>query len=181
MRRDLEQALEQIRQGRTAETAKIVEQIKALPRDADGVFDLGGIDGVEEIKRMLYPVYAAYETECNKKEGYPDILQQMRVMDRRLQEQYDMYGAAVYMDMALGTLMYISQEIYESYRELMDLYKKNVRRFIKEFSGEGGLCSGTAPASGAEELFRESVRRACQKHILLEDKYERYCFVSHWQ
>lgn len=175
MKKELEQALEQVQQGETAKAEPVVARIKALPRDADGVFDLSGMDGAEEIKRALYPVYAAYETECNKKEGYPDILQQMRVMDRRLQEQYDKYEAAVYMDMALGTLMHISQEIYECYRELMDLYKKNVRRFIKEFCGEEGLCSGTAPAGGAEELFRESVRRACQKHILLEDKYERYC------
>ena len=122
----------------------------------------------------LYSVYAAYETDCNKKEGYPDILQQMRVMDARLQEHYDMQEAAAYMDMALGTLMYIDQQVYEYYRELMDLYKKNVRRFIEEFYGEGGLQPGAASAGKAEELFRESVRLACREHILLEDKYEMY-------
>ena len=104
MRTELEQAMELVQQGAVAETAKAVERIKALPRDEEGVFDLRGMEDAAEIKRMLYPVYAAYETDCNKKEGYPDILQQMRVMDARLKEHYDMQEAAVYMDIALGTL-----------------------------------------------------------------------------
>ena len=174
MKKELEQALEQVRQGETVKTAEIVERIKALPRDEEGVFDLSAVEGAQEAGRVLYPVYAAYETDCNKKEGYPDILQQMRVMDARLQEHYDMQGAAVYMDMALGTLRYIDQQIYEYYRELMDLYKKNVRRFIKEFYGEEGLQPGEAPASEAEAMFRKTVRLACREHILLEDKYGMY-------
>lgn len=172
MKKDLEQALEQIRQGRTAETAKIVEQIKALPRDEEGVFDLSGLEDASKIRRILYPVYAAYETECNKKEGYPDILMQMRVMDQRLQEQYDRLEAAQYMNMSLRTLLHISQEIYECYRELMDLYKKNVHRFIREFYGEAR--SEAAPADVAESLFTESLMVACKEHILLAEKYEMY-------
>ncbi len=175
MKRELEQALEQARQEQARETAQIVEQIKALPRDEDGVFDLSSVDEGQEVKRVLYPVYAAYETECNKKEGYPDILAQMRVMDARLQEHYDMREAAVYMDMALGTLTYIDQQIYEYYRELMDLYKKNVRRFIREFYGESGPVAGEEPEGQARVMFREGVRRACREHILLEDKYGIYC------
>lgn len=175
MRKELEQALEQVRQGETAKTAEIVERIKALPRDEDGVFDVSAMEEGQDARRALYSVYAAYETECNKKEGYPDILQQMRVMDARLQEHYDAQAAAAYMDMALRTLMYIDQQLYEYYRELMDLYKKNVRRFIKEFYGESGLQSGTASVGEAEAAFRESVRLACGEHILLEDKYGMYC------
>lgn len=174
MRKDLEQALEQVQQGEAAKTAEIVERIKALPRDEQGVFELSGMEDALEIKRMLYPVYAAYETECNKKEGYPDILQQMRVMDGRLQERYDMLEAAVYMDMSLRTLMYMSQEIYECYRELMDLYKKNVRRFIREFYGDGGIQPGAVPSSAAEVLFIGNLKRACREHVLLAEKYEMY-------
>lgn len=176
MRKELERALEQVRQGETAKTAEIVERIKALPREEDGVFDLSAADGAREAGKDLYSLYAAYETDCNKKEGYPDILGQMRAMDARLQGHYDMREAAEYMDMALGTLLYMDQQIYEYYRELMDLYKKNVRRFIKEFYEEGGLQPGAAPANRAEELFQESVRLACREHILLKDKYEKfYC------
>ncbi len=172
MREQLQQALEQIEQGRAEQAAAVVAQIKALPRTEKGVFDLSGLEDAVEIKRMLYPVYAAYETNCNKKEGYADILQQMRVLDAQLQENYHMRDAAVYMDMSLRTLMYISQEIYECYRELMDLYKKNVRRFIQVFYGDGGIRPGQAPSTVAEELFIESLMLGCREHILLAEKYD---------
>lgn len=172
MREQLQQALEQVQQGKTEQTAEVVAQIKALPRTEAGVFDLSGLEDAVEIKRMLYPVYAAYETECNKKEGYADILQQMRVLDAQLQENYNMLDAAVYMDMSLRTLMYISQEIYECYRELMDLYKKNVRRFIQVFYGEGGIRPGEVPSTVAEVLFIGSLMLGCKEHILLAEKYD---------
>ena len=178
MRTELEQALRLVQQGAVAQTAGVVERIKALPRDKEGVFDLEDIEkehmDLLEAKRVLYPVYAAYETDCNKKEGYPDILGQMRIMDARLQADYDMLEAAVYMDMSLRTLMYMSQEIYECYRELMDLYKKNVHRFIREFYGDGKILPGTAPASSAEVLFIGSLVLACKEHVLLAEKYEVY-------
>ncbi|MFG6356895.1 MAG: hypothetical protein K1W26_08765 [Acetatifactor sp.] len=178
MRTELEQALQQAQQGAVARAAEVVERIKELPRDEEGVFDLKGMEkdykDVLETRRVLYPVYAAYETECNRKEGYPDILAQMRVLDARLQEDYDMLAAAAYMDMALRTLMYLSQEIYECYRELMDLYKKNVHRFIREFYGEGKILPGTAPSSAAEVLFIGSLMLACREHVLLAEKYAIY-------
>ena len=74
MKEQLQQALEQVEQGKTEQAAEVVAQIKALPRTGEGVFDLSGLEDAAEIKRMLYPVYAAYETNCNKKEGYLDIL-----------------------------------------------------------------------------------------------------------
>lgn len=172
MKKELEQALEQVRRGAVAGTAETVSRIKALPRDAEGVFD---VSGAADVQRLLYPVYAAYETNCNRKEGYPDILRQMRVMDRRLQERYDAAQAAIYMDMSLHTLMYMSQEIYECYRELMDLYKKNVRRFIREFGEDGELRCGETPGVDALALFRESLALACRERVLLAEKYEMYC------
>lgn len=178
MRTELEQALQQVQQGATARTAGVVERIKVLPRDEEGVFDLGCVEkehgDVLEARRVLYPVYAAYETDCNKKEGYPDIMEQMRILDARLQAGYDMLEAAVYMDMSLRTLMYMSQEIYECYRELRDLYKKNVHRFIREFYGEGKIRPGAAPSGPAEVLFIGSLMLACKEHVLLAEKYEVY-------
>ena len=159
MRTELEQALQQAQQGAVARAAEVVERIKELPRDEEGVFDLKGMEkdykDVLETRRVLYPVYAAYETECNRKEGYPDILAQMRVLDARLQEDYDMLAAAAYMDMALRTLMYLSQEIYECYRE-------------------GKILPGTAPSSAAEVLFIGSLMLACREHVLLAEKYAIY-------
>lgn len=175
MRKELERALEQVRQGEVEKAAEVVERIKALPRDEQGVFDLSGMEDAARVRRALYLVYAAYETECNKKEGYPDILQQMRVMDGRLQERYDMLEAAVYMDIALWTLMYMSQQIYECYRELMDLYKKNVRRFIGEFYRDGDFQAGAASGGEAKALFTEGLVLACKEQVLLAEKYEMYC------
>lgn len=172
LEQQLEQALEQVQQGKVEQTAEVVAQIKALPRTAEGVFDLSGLEDAVEIKRMLYPVYAAYETSCNKKEGYPDLLQQMRVLNAQLQEHYDMLEAAIFMDMSLRTLMYVSPEIYECYRELMDMYKDNVHRFIRTFYGEGGLQPGSVPSSAAEVLFIGSLMLACKEYILLNEKYE---------
>ena len=174
MRQELERALELVQQGAVAETAKAVERIKALPKDEQGVFDLSDMEDAAEIKRLLYPVYAAYETDCNKKEGYPDIMEQMRILDARLQADYDMQEAAVYMDMSLRTLMYMSQEIYECYRELMDLYKKNVHRFVQEFYGEGKIQPGAVPTSPAEVLFVGNLMLACKNYVLLAEKYEIY-------
>ncbi len=172
MKEQLQQALEQIQQGKTEQAAKIVAQIKALPRTEEGVFDLSGLKDAVEIQRILYPVYAAYETGCNKKEGYPDILQQMRTLNAQLQGHYEMLGAAVFMDTVLRTLMYVSPEIYECYRELEDIYRDNVHRFIGTFYGEGGLQPGAAPASVAEVLFVGSLMLACRENILLNEKYE---------
>lgn len=78
------------------------------------------------------------------------------------------------MDMSLRTLMYMSQEIYECYRELMDLYKKNVHRFIQEFYGEGKIRPGAVPTSMAEVLFVGNLMLACKKYVLLAEKYEIY-------
>lgn len=172
MREQLQQALEQVQQGRAEQTAEAVAQIKALPRTEEGVFDLSGLGDAVEIKRMLYPVYAAYETGCNKKEGYADILQQMRVLNAQLQEHYEMLEAAVFMDTILRTLMYVSPEIYECYRELVDIYRDNVHRFIRTFYGKGGLQPGGVPGSAAEVLFIGSLMLACKEYILLKEKYE---------
>lgn len=174
MKEQLQKALEQIQQGKAEQVAEVVAQIKALPRTDEGVFDLSGLKDAAEIRLMLYPVYAAYETGCNKKEGYPDILQQMKAMNAQLQAHYEMQKAALFMDTILRTLMYVSPEIYECYRELVDIYKDNVRHFIRTFYGDGGLQSGTAPESEAEAVFQNSVRLACQENILLAEKYEMY-------
>ena len=57
-----------------------IQEIKALPRTEEGIFDLAavqqsaGLGNIYQAADLVYPVYAAYETTENKKEGYPDIL-----------------------------------------------------------------------------------------------------------
>lgn len=63
-----------------------IQEIKALPRTEEGIFDLvavqqsAGLGNIYQAADLVYPVYAAYETTENKKEGYPDIMAQMRVL-----------------------------------------------------------------------------------------------------
>lgn len=63
-----------------------IQEIKALSRTEEGIFDLAavqqsaGLGNIYQAADLVYPVYAAYETTENKKEGYPDIMAQMRVL-----------------------------------------------------------------------------------------------------
>ena len=65
-----------------------IQEIKALPRTEEGIFDLvavqqsAGLGNIYQAADLVYPVYAAYETTENKKEGYPDIMAQMRVLKK---------------------------------------------------------------------------------------------------
>ena len=57
-----------------------IQEIKALPRTEEGIFDLkkvqadAGCRNIYQAADLVYPAYAAYETTENKKEGYPDIM-----------------------------------------------------------------------------------------------------------
>lgn len=63
-----------------------IQEIKALPRTEEDIFDLkkvqadAGRRNIYQAADLVYPTYAAYETTENKKEGYPDIMAQMRVL-----------------------------------------------------------------------------------------------------
>ncbi len=157
-----------------------VQEIKALPRTEEGIFDLAEVmesEGLENVYRaagMVYPVYAAFETTENKKEGYPDIMAQMRVWNGKVKVDFNFMDAAEYLAMLLGTLENISPEIYENYRELLDMFREGVKAVLKQYYVEE---SGEFVA-GAEEavwVFCDAVKRACEKDLLLAEKYE-MCF-----
>ena len=71
-----------------------IQEIKALPRTEEGIFDLkkvqadAGRRNIYQAADLVYPTYAAYETTENKKEGYPDIMAQMRVLKRELLDNF---------------------------------------------------------------------------------------------
>ena len=50
-----------------------IQEIKALPRTEEGIFDLAavqqsaGLGNIYQAADLVYPVYAAYETTENKK------------------------------------------------------------------------------------------------------------------
>ena len=144
-------------------------EIKNLPRQADGLFDTGAVDSdLFEAARWVYPVYAYYETECNKKEGYPDLLAQMRQLDLEYDRCEKELHAGSYLDALIGTTENVSPQLYEYYRELADTFKKRVREAVSELYREGSF----GPQDG---LVRQSIARACADGVLLAEKYQEYC------
>lgn len=150
------------------------EEIKALPRTEEGIFDLSSVGGsLYEAAKEVYPVYAAYETECNKKEGYPDIMAQMRVLNKKVNEEFTFANVSVYLDALLHTLEKISPEIYENYRELVDMFRACVKRALSEYYTEEKGFGSQDPE--AVKVFCGAVKEACEIDVLLAEKYQICC------
>lgn len=147
------------------------EEIKALSRTDEGVFDLNGMDGnIYAAAAEIYPVYAAFETEKNKKEGYPDIMAQMRVWNNKVKADFSFTNAAYYTDMLLKTIEKISPEIYENYRELLDMFRDAVKKTLAEYYDVDAECF-KGDKSDADK-FCAAVKAACGQDLLLAEKYQ---------
>ncbi len=170
LKEKLQAAYAAVQKGDVAAAAEAVETLKALPREEDGIFDLTAA-GADTWKAagLAYPVYVAYETTCNKKEGYPDLIAQMRAWNLRLKADYTFANASKAADMWIHTIQYMSPEIYEYYRELTDIFKSNVRETLERFYGASAPAKDAADA----EVFRAAVLQACEADILLAEKYEK--------
>lgn len=169
LKEKLQMALQAVQNGDAAAAGEAVSDLKALPRTAEGIFDLTAVDGdVWKAAGLAYPVYVAYETACNKKEGYPDLIAQMRAWDGMLKKDYTFSNAARAADMWIHTIQYMSPEIYEYYRELMDIFKANVRETLARFYD-----TDAERDAGDAELFKSAVLQACDSDILLAEKYEK--------
>jgi hypothetical protein len=154
--------------------AMTAEEIKALPRTEEGVFDLKTTSGsYYAAAGEIYPVYAAFETNHNKKEGYPDIMSQMRIINKRVKTEFNFANAASYAELLLKTVENISPEIYENYRELLDMFRETVKKTLAEYYN-----AETESFDGNREdidTFCKTVREACKQDLLLEEKYQ-MCF-----
>ena len=169
MKKELREALEAAKRGDVRAAEAAAAEIKSLPRQENGLFDTGTVDGdLFEAARWVYPVYGFYETECNKKEGYPDLLAQMRLLDL----EYDRSGKELhvgsYLDTLIGTIESVSPQLYEYYRELADTFKRRVREALLELYRGGSFGS-------QDGLVRQSIARACAGGVLLAEKYQEYC------
>lgn len=136
------------------------EQIKQLPRREDGLFELKSVD--ENLFRaagQVFPVYAAYETDHNGKEGYPDLLAQMRILCGELRKNSTLENRVLFLEGLLGTIENVSPQLYEYYRELADMFKEVLRETMTRWGGE------------AETLLQETVVRAGELCLLAEEKY----------
>lgn len=169
LKSELQAALQAVQKGEPAAAKDAVDALKALPRTTGGIFDLSGVDDdIWSAAGLAYPVYVAYETACNKKEGYPDLIAQMRAWDQKLKEDYTFANASKAADMWIHTIQHMSPEIYEYYRELLDIFKGNVRETLARFYD-----TDAARDAADAERFKAAVLQACEADILLAEKYEK--------
>ncbi len=173
LREALEGARASMEAGDVASVQEVWKAIRALPRTPEGLFDTSEVCGdLYEAARCVYPVYAAYETECNGKEGYPDLLRQIRKLDQVYRKGHTLENTAAYLWTLYLTVKNISPQLYEYYRELEDLFRANVREVIEnDFLGG----SFGPEKTGADESIRRVIAAAGRDHILLAEKYADYC------
>lgn len=175
MKEQLKAALEGIAKDNGDAAVAAAEQIRQLPRTGEGLFDMGGVDeDCFEAARWVYPVYAYYETEYNKKENYPDLLRQMEILDARQKESASMETTARYLDALIHTIDNVTPQLYEYYIELADLFKAAVKAVIADYYRDGRFTDGSADETGAEKLIRGAIARAGETYVLLAEKYEAY-------
>lgn len=137
------------------------EQIKQLPRRADGLFELKSVDeNLFLAAGQVFPVYAAYETDCNGKEGYPDLFAQIRILRGELEKEDTLENRTMFLDGLLRTIENVSPQLYEYYRELADMFKTILRETTAKYGRE------------AEEQLKEAVAHAAELYLLAEEKYQ---------
>lgn len=168
---NLIEAYEDLADGEFEALKDTVDALKALPRTAEGVFDFAAknIDAWEGA-RMAYPVYCGYETQCNKKEGYPDLLKQFRVLDKTVNADFTAPVVAAYMDMLISTIEVMSPEIYEYYREVVDLFRAVTKKAIDTFYKGNAFDADEVSA----QMIGNAILRGCESDILLAEKYVKY-------
>ena len=153
-----------------------IQEIKALPRTEEGIFDLAavqqsaGLGNIYQAADRIYPVYAAFETTENKKEGYPDIMAQMRVLKKHADSEFTAENGADYTAAVLHTVEQISPEIYENYRELLDDFREAVKRMLEQYYD--AKTKKFAITDTEREIFCDAVRKACAEYLLLTEKYQ---------
>ena len=163
-------AYETMKQGKIEELTEVVAQLKALPRTAEGSWDLNSAGDVYEAARVAYPVYCAYETVCNKKEGYPDLIAQIRAWKKQTSPEVGEKKYAAFLDMLLQTLVVMSPEIYEYYREILDIFRESVKAAIVGFYEDGAF----SKEGKTDAMIKNTIRKACEEELLLAEKYEAY-------
>lgn len=163
-------AYENMKQGKIEELAEVVAQLKALPRTAEGNWELSSIGDAYEAARFAYPVYCAYETVCNKKEGYPDLIAQIRAWNKQTTVECGVEKYAAFLGMLINVLECMSPEIYEYYRETLEIFRADVKVAIESFYLEGAFAENAV----VDTMVKGAIKRACDADLLLAEKYECY-------
>ena len=153
-----------------------IQEIKALPRTEEGIFDLKkvqaavGCRNIYQAADLVYPTFDATATTENKKEGYPDIMAQLRVLKKHAESEFTAENGADYTAALLHTVEQISPEIYENYRELLDNFRGAVKRMLEQYYD--AKTKTFAMDETSEKVFCGAVQKACGEYLLLAEKYQ---------
>lgn len=166
MKENLKIAYELLRSGKAEAEAvtRAMEEVKNLPRREDQVFDMTGISAnIYEAAGVVYPFYMYYETKVNGKKGYFDLMEQLRCLTGRIEQEYTLEYVSAYLHMMICTIEAISPEIYELYRELADTFKAQMKKALSVFA-EAESCE-------AKASIGRSLAKACSMDLMLAEKY----------
>lgn len=147
-----------------AAVAEAIAAVKSLPRLENHVFDMTGIsENVYEAAGIVYPFYMYYETKVNGKKGYFDLMEQLRYFSARIEREYTLENVSAYLHMMICSIEAISPEIYELYRELVDMFKVQMKKALAVFED--------AHSCDAKKRIGVSLEKACSRDLMLAEKY----------
>ena len=128
-----------------------IQEIKALPRTEEGIFDLAAV----QQSAGLGNIYQAA---------------QMRVLKKHAESEFSAENGAAYTAVMLHTVEQISPEIYENYRELLDNFRSAVKRMLQQYYDAKE--NKFAMDATSEKVFCDAVQKACAEYLLLAEKYQ---------
>lgn len=129
--------------------ADAAKEIATLSRDEDGLFIAEDISQ-EELLLKVIPVYTLYETKCNKKENYIDLVAQCKAAVKKYP------GSKQIFVMLAEVLEYFSEEIFEHY--------KTIQRLLWE--------QYVVVSETMDEMVAYALAKACFYKAFLLEKYE---------
>ncbi len=136
------------------------KELKNHGRTKSGIFsrESGTADDFEiaDLYQIL-PFYMEYETKYHNKAEYNDIVAQLQKV-RKYSYEFSMRNMGWYLMVLIDVIGVMSEEIYEHYRTLGDLFKESLR--------------GILPMKNAEPaMFGYAICKACRIGILNREKY----------
>lgn len=108
----------------------------------------------------LLPVITKEDTEFGKKEKYADIVGVFQTVSKNIDKKDTGYFLATLID----TIEVMSMEIYEQYRTLQDIFRKQARKLLAAYKSN----SCEADEAGAAAY---AILKGCRIGCLLKEKY----------